>query len=365
MANQKKDTIKFYIVLEDGTLDEETEFTPESTKVIIIVDDRFKRIYLWKGANSGIKKKIIGSRAAAELRKTYYGFAYRLSVIEEGDETQEFEFTIKRSRGEADVGVVDQRTRGIPTSPSEMQLDNSLDFKIHGKEPAKKIIYSDNDKADMQQFAGSRPDMKVEEKSKQSGPRPQRPPPPPKEKTARRQPQRTILSQMMGDSGKEPKIIRPHPDTHKPRKATSTDASARTSPPPTPQESEVKTGQKPTTRGQPPKPASSAMIEEVDPKKAFDLIKELGVPAGYERDLVIVGTGVYKQRGNDFLVPPDPPEGVFLAPDRVPRIIIENGVVKVVEVLKKIAEKEKPKKDEPQFDQDIEDLMSTFQIEIE
>ena len=97
----KSAEIKFFQVLEDGTLSEENEFLQESTKVIIIVDDQFKRIFLWKGANSGIKKKFIGSRAAAELRKTYYGFAYRLSVIEEGDETNEFEFTRKRARGEA------------------------------------------------------------------------------------------------------------------------------------------------------------------------------------------------------------------------------------------------------------------------
>jgi len=55
---------------------------------------------------------------------------------------------------------------------------------------------------------------------------------------------------------------------------------------------------------------------------------------------------------------------VFLAPDRVPRIIIENGVVKVIEVLKKIDKAVKPK-DDVQFDQGIEDLMSTFQIEVE
>ena len=135
--------IKFYEVLEDGTLNEENDFIQESTKVIIIVDDQFKRIYLWKGANSGIKKKFIGSRAAAELRKTYYGFAYRLSVIEEGDETQEFEFTIKRSRGEATVGVIENTTRGIPTNPSELGLEQGVQIKLSGTEPTKKIMYTD------------------------------------------------------------------------------------------------------------------------------------------------------------------------------------------------------------------------------
>ena len=136
-------------------------------------------------------------------------------------------------------------------------------------------------------------------------------------------------------------------------------AKATPTPPPTP---------KPTpqqTTAPPPKPATQKMMAEVDPSQAFDIIKELGVPAGYERDLVIVGTGVYKQQGTEFLVPPNPPEGVFLAPDRVPRIVIENGVVKVIEVLKKLEKEVKKQEEDVQLDQGIEDLMSTFQIELE
>ena len=335
-------TMKFYKVLEDGTLDEEKEFISESTKVIIVVDDQFKRIFLWKGANSGIKKKFIGSRAAAELRKTYYGFAYRLSVVEEGDETQEFDFTIKRSRGEATVGVIDSTTRGIPTSPTEMDLETNVDFKLSGAEPAKRIIYTDKDKASASQFAGSKP----EPKAQAEGARAKRPDQAQPQKS--RQPQKTILSEMMG--GKEPQMIRPAPGTKEAKKFETT------TPPPPPQ---------PTASTQAPRPTHQKMTAEVDPAEAFHMIKELGVPAGYERDLVIVGTGVYKQQGNDFLVPPNPPEGVFLAPDRVPRIIIENGVVKVVEVLKKLAKEPKKKEEEVKIEQDIEDLMNTFQIEIE
>lgn len=348
MINVSKSTeIKFYQVLEDGTLSEENEFLQESTKVIIIVDDQFKRIFLWKGANSGIKKKFIGSRAAAELRKTYYGFAYRLSVIEEGDETNEFEFTMKRARGEASVGVIEDTTRGIPTNPSEMGLEQGVDIKLDGDDPRKKIIYTDKDSAGLSQFAGSRPEAKSQQTE---DPRPKRPQP--EVKKPSRQPQRTILTEMMG--GKEPQIIRPAPGTDAAKKfENKTETAAILTPPPAPRVQEAI-----------PKPSPQKMISEVDPKQAFSLIQELGVPAGYERDLVIVGTSVYKQQGKDFLVPPDPPEGIFLAPDRVPRIIIENGVVKVVEVLKKIVTKTKEKV-EVKFEQDIEDLMNTFQIEIE
>ncbi|MBN1329531.1 MAG: hypothetical protein JXA54_08670 [Candidatus Heimdallarchaeota archaeon] len=345
--------IKFFEVLEDGTLNEESDFSQKSSKVLIIVDDQFKRIFLWKGANSGIKKKFIGSRAAAELRKTYYGFAYRLSVIEEGDETQEFEFTIKRSKGEATVGVIEETTRGIPTNPSVLGLETGVDIKISGDEPSKKIIYTDRDKAEITQFAGARSDS-TPEPSIVDGPRPKRPEPV-ESKTNAPQPQRTILSEMMG--GKEPTIIRPAPGTDTAKRYGTPSPSVSTPPPPPPST----TSPPPTP---PPTPQQQRVIPKSDPKEAFALIKELGVPVGYERDLIIVGTGVYKQQGNDFLVPPNPPEGVFLAPDRVPRIIIENGVVKVIEILKKI-QKEAKEKDEVKFDQDIEDLMSTFQIEIE
>ncbi len=348
--------IKFFEVLEDGTLNEENDFSQKSSKVLIIVDDQFKRIFLWKGANSGIKKKFIGSRAAAELRKTYYGFAYRLSVIEEGDETQEFEFTIKRSRGEATVGVIEETTRGIPTNPSELGLETGVDIKISGDEPSKKIIYTDKDKAELSQFAGARSDAPSSSPS-MDGPRPKRPEPGENKQSAP-QPQRTILSEMMG--GKEPTIIRPAPGTETAKRYSSTSTTSAPppktpSPPPTPP---------PTPQQQQQQQQPQKAIPRTDPKEAFALIKELGVPVGYERDLVIVGTGVYKQQGNDFLVPPNPPEGVFLAPDRVPRIIIENGVVKVIEVLKKI-QKETKEKEEVKLDQDIDDLMSTFQIEIE
>ncbi|MHA1353956.1 MAG: hypothetical protein ACTSR1_02125 [Candidatus Heimdallarchaeota archaeon] len=114
--------------------------------------------------------------------------------------------------------------------------------------------------------------------------------------------------------GEEPKIIQPAPTK---AEARAKPAVAAMPTPPTP-----------------PQPRAEVEQIIVDPKEAFHMIEELGVPAGYERDLIIVGTSVYKQQGKEFLVPPDPPEGVFLAPDRVPRIIIENGVVKVIEVLK-------------------------------
>ncbi|MHA1943895.1 MAG: hypothetical protein ACW96M_05810 [Candidatus Thorarchaeota archaeon] len=53
-----------YEVLEDGTLNE-VEITKddlESTKVVCVVDDETKSIYLWKGTQAGIRRKFIGAR---------------------------------------------------------------------------------------------------------------------------------------------------------------------------------------------------------------------------------------------------------------------------------------------------------------
>ena len=64
-----------YEVLEDGTLNE-VELTKddlETTKVVCVVDDETKSIYLWKGTQAGIRRKFIGARVATNLR-TEYGF---------------------------------------------------------------------------------------------------------------------------------------------------------------------------------------------------------------------------------------------------------------------------------------------------
>ena len=67
-----------YEVYEDGTL-QEVELSKEdldTTKVVCVVDDETKSIYLWKGSQAGIRRKFIGARVATNLR-TEYGFHFK------------------------------------------------------------------------------------------------------------------------------------------------------------------------------------------------------------------------------------------------------------------------------------------------
>jgi len=88
----------------------------------------------------------------------------------------------------------------------------------------------------------------------------------------------------MMSGGEEPKIIQPASTKSESRPKPA--AAAMPTPPPTP-----------------PQPRAGVEQTKVDPQEAFHMIEELGVPAGYERDLIIVGTSVYKQQGKEFLVP--------------------------------------------------------------
>ena len=80
-----------YEVYEDGTL-QEVELTKEdldATKVVCVVDDETKSIYLWKGSQAGIRRKFIGARVATNLR-TEYGFHFKVRPLDEGEEPPTF-----------------------------------------------------------------------------------------------------------------------------------------------------------------------------------------------------------------------------------------------------------------------------------
>ncbi len=76
--------------------------TLKDSEVIIIVKESIRRIYIWKGIQSSVRKKFIGSRVAATLQKelTENANFHRCKVvsIDQGDELQEFldNFKLKR-----------------------------------------------------------------------------------------------------------------------------------------------------------------------------------------------------------------------------------------------------------------------------
>ena len=250
-----------YEVSEDGTL-QEVEMSKDdldSTKVVCIVDDETKSIYLWKGSQAGVRKKFIGARVATNLR-TEYGFNFKVRPLDEGEEPPTF-FTA-----------------------------------LEGTTTAIKVM-KPGDKAP--------------------------PPRPPKPKD----------------------------------KVEAAPAETVTTSPPTPKTSPTITAPQPkTTAAPPPKPpvtatrpaattaAPKALSSEIDM-----MIKELEAqdpPEGYQRELLIIYNELYTVSEHKMSVfgqekierrfekVKDPPEGTFMAEGFIPRVIVKDGKVLGIELLK-------------------------------
>jgi len=60
-----------------------------SDKVVLIINDRKKTIWIWKGVNARVRKKFIAARQAQEI-KGNRGLTYKIDSIEHGEEPKEF-----------------------------------------------------------------------------------------------------------------------------------------------------------------------------------------------------------------------------------------------------------------------------------
>ncbi|MFX1368413.1 MAG: hypothetical protein ACFFAY_07435 [Promethearchaeota archaeon] len=279
-----------YEVSEDGTL-QEVELAKEgldSTKVVCVVDDETKSIYLWKGTQAGIRKKFIGARVATNLR-TEYGFHFKVRPLDEGEEP--------------------------PTFFSALNGSTAATRVLKPGEPAPPIQ-----------------------------------PPKPKAKEEAAEAATSATEEAQPEAAPIPK-----PESQPPPKP-------RTSPPP----------RAPTAA--PPRPAAplpSGAIEE--------MISELETsdpPEGYQRELLIVfnelytvaehKTSVFGQEKVERKIEKvkDPPEGTFMAEGFIPRVIVKDGRVLGIELLKGTPDAIlSPIKQE--MKERLGDLISFFQSETE
>ncbi|MFX0096263.1 MAG: hypothetical protein ACFE7E_00715 [Candidatus Hodarchaeota archaeon] len=60
-----------------------------SDKVLILIDDDLKKIWIWKGKSAPVRQKFISARVANQIRQER-GLTYKTLSIDEGDESQEF-----------------------------------------------------------------------------------------------------------------------------------------------------------------------------------------------------------------------------------------------------------------------------------
>jgi hypothetical protein len=137
------------------------------------------------------------------------------------------------------------------------------------------------------------------------------------------------------------------------------------------------------TQPQVTKPEPTVELKKYDHNSIIKKLDEIGIPHGFERELLIVGNEVYNviEKTSKFLGKKEinkilekapmgtVPEGVFLAEEYTPRVIIDKGNVMAIEFLKQAKEidipgkSEKPSslKDEMKFH--LSDLIDFFKIE--
>ena len=265
-----------YEVYEDGTL-QEVELSKEdldTTKVVCVVDDETKSIYLWKGSQAGIRRKFIGARVATNLR-TEYGFHFKVRPLDEGEEPPTF-FTALDGITAATKVMKPGEAAPPPTPP-----------RPKAEAPA--------------ETAAAQAATPAETTTKP----PPTPAPKPTTKTTTAPP---------------PKTAAPVSRPPQPRPATAA-ASQPT----------------PAATAAPPSAEIEAMIKELETVEP---------PEGYNRELLIIYNELYTVAEHKLAVfgkekierkfekVKDPPEGTFMAEGFVPRVIVKDGRVLGIELLK-------------------------------
>ena len=292
--------MRYLEVQEDGSLVETQELELGSTKVLIVVDEDDKRMWLWKGSECPIRKKFIGSRALSDLRKKEYGFAYVPQTCDQDDETAEFVGMLKKiNKMDAVSSTVVQRAEEIIERQSRINVfeDVPREEEIQPSTPVSQEDVSLKDRP------AQVPESQLPTHMAKMGAPGNRPMP-------------TILSALESDSLE---IKKPEPVV------------------------EVKAN----------------ILEQ-----SIHILRDLGTPKGFYRDLIIIGNKVYTETyTGEFEELDEPPEGIFFSSSHVPRMICENGLVRAIEFLKPEEGAELSEEDE-KIAQDIEDLLAMFEIEV-
>ena len=169
----------------------------------------------------------------------------------------------------------------------------------------------------------------------------------------------TAATRVLKPGEQAPPPMPPKPKTE----ATAEPAKVVSSPPPRPQSSEpesrataappprppASTTTTPTTAAPPPRPPTSVAASQVPSGEIQAMIKELesvDPPEGYQRELLIVYNELFTVAEHKIAVfgqekierkfekVRDPPEGTFMAEGFIPRVIVKDGRVLGIELLK-------------------------------
>ena len=314
--------MRYLEVNEDGSLIELNELQLGPEKVLIIVDEDDKRMWLWKGSSCPIRKKFIGSRALSDIRKKEYGFAYVPQSCDQNDETAEF-VTMLKKIGREDIvpeAVID-RAQEIIDRQSRINVfeEGAEQDSIPPSTPTTVSSAEIESGQGLKDRPAQVPASELPTHLAKMGAPGNRPMP-------------TILSALESEDIE----IKTPEEALSPKDTTVSVAPVK--------QAVVK---------------SDTMLEQ-----SFKVLKDLGAPKGFYRDLIIIGNKVYTETyTGGFEELDEPPEGIFFSSSHVPRMICENGVVRAIEFLKPEEGAELSEEDEA-IAQDIEDLLGMFEIEV-
>ena len=66
-----------------------------SDRVLCVIDDEGKNVFLWLGKDAHVRKRFVGARTASKLRQEQ-GTGFRVRSLDEGDEPDQFFNSIER-----------------------------------------------------------------------------------------------------------------------------------------------------------------------------------------------------------------------------------------------------------------------------
>ncbi|NHI91900.1 MAG: hypothetical protein EAX96_05315 [Candidatus Lokiarchaeota archaeon] len=283
----------YYDVKDDGELIEtpvsgllKDILTPEM--VVLVVNDITKKIWLWKGSNAKVRKKFIAARKSQDLRGEK-GLSYKVESIDHGDEPDEF------------IQMI-----GGPVAASAPEVIEELNSFVQD------------------QPASTKPPKPVQPAQLAPSFQPAYSPPPPNNEPAPFHPPAPVQPSSFIEI---PKPIQPTiPSPEKPSVQESIPQQTVTS-------SDINAS------------IQSLNVEE-SVKKILVRIQALQVPAAFQRELICIGPYVFSQieskksfLGKEtveykFELMSDLPEGEFLANNYIPRLLINEGRVMGIELLK-------------------------------
>ena len=295
--------IEFFRITAEGETLTIENFDQKSDEVYIIVDHESRNIFLWKGAEAGVRLNFIGSRAMTEKRKVV-GFHYKTGIEDQGDESKAFKATIGRSGGE----ITEVAT---PTS-TYVETEAPPDLEAMAREQG---IDVDNLEYDDTLTGSPVAGMGA----------------------VGNRPQRSILT-MLDESG---------------------DIDKKGVPPVSKGKDSPKA--KVPTKVHPKKFDAKAYTKDRI-EKAKEILKELKETKGYSREMVVINNSLFKVQSNNYELEEfdNALEGIFNVNEYTPRLICQSGEVILMELLKPTGEEL-----DTDLTQNLSDLTTMFMIEID